>query len=560
MVGLTLEQLQNMGAKPKQGGGLTLEQLQKKQGLPTAENKSGIAEFMVNPEPIASPIRDVLKGAVKGIGSTLFGVGKLAGKASEKIGLGGMVPDVLKGEKPQILEPRGTAQKIGFGTEQAAEFLIPVGNTLKVATKGGMVLAEGAKILGAGEKATKLATTLGKVLTESAISGTEFAGKTALQTGGNIEDTKTAGIVGLAIPPTLKTAGSVINKIKNPLGESISSIIATMIGKSPEHIKIAFKNPIQVAEKMAQKKIPEEVRNEAVNALSKYRQDYGNSFEKGLEAIKDLYPFGKTGKILVGNEINEITQGLPSIFRRFRVAVTDNGSKLNFDKLNSAIVKSGERNNMERVFDTIKNQDNFSVQGVQDVAARINALSKFEEGGKTQSSAIISAIHDTYSKAIDKVYPELGKLRNQYKIDSEVYQGIDDVLKSVKKEISNPTAVTSAIKKLSNLFNEDNEAYLRAIQRLEQVSGIDLINSLVASEFKSIAPASFGSRAAQAGILSGAAITSNPLLLLVLPLFSPKLEGKLITGSGKVFPRISETIRKVSPLLPKAIMPSTRND
>jgi hypothetical protein len=499
-------------------------------------------------------IDNTMLGAAKGLGSTVFGAAKLLQKGSNLIEknvakpiFGGEGTGFDIGQKPEFLNPVGTGQKIGYGAEQVGEFLVPFTKAAKV----GQVATQGGKL-------AKMATTLGKVATEAGISGAEFAGKTAIQTGGDLGEVKRAGIIGAITPPAMRTAGAAIKAVSKPIGDVLSSVIATMIGKSPEHIKIAFSNPVKVAEQMAQKRIPEEVRTQAVDALKKYKSDYGNEFEKGLDSIKKTYPYGKTGKILVQREMYDATKGIPAIFRKFRVAVTDNGKALNFDKLNSAIVKGGEQKNLEKVYDTIINQKDFSVQGVQDVAARINALSKFEEGAKTQTSAVISGIHDSYSKAIDSVYPELGKLRSQYKADSNVYQGIESVVKSVKNEISDPTAVTGAIKKLSNLFKEDNEAYLRAVQRLEQVSGVDLINGLVASEFRQLAPASFGSRMAQAGLLSGAAITSNPMLLLVLPLFSPRVEGKIVTGAGKLIPKASNVLKKTVPLIPKAAVPLTR--
>lgn len=517
----------------------------------------------------ATGIENFFIGAAKGVGSTVHGALGLAEKIGNKTGIISLANKIsgdtsnkpIIGEKPDFLNPKGTMQEIGFGAEQVGEFLIPVAGEASLAVKGGAVASKVAKLATKSSKIIKATDAFGQLFAKSLFSGTEFAGKTAIQTGGNLEETKNAGIIGAVTPPIISGAIGAIKKVAKPIGEVTSSLIGGMIGKSPEYVKQAFRNPVAVAQKMAQGTIPEEVRNQAINALAKFRSDpklgYVPAFERSLDFIKKTYPFRKTGKILVRREVNNITEGLPSILRKFRVGVTNNGSVLNFDKLNSSIVNASERKNIQRMYDTIRNQTNFSVQGVQDVASRINALSPFQEGIKTLNSAVVTSVHNVYSKAIEKVYPELGKLRQAYKTNSEIYKGISDILNPAAQEVSSPIKATSAIKKLSNLLNEDNEAYFRAIVRLEKVSGTNLIDGLVASEFKNIAPASFGSRVAQAGLLTGGLIY-NPLLLLVLPLFSPKLEGKIITTAGRVIPKVSNIAEKAAKVAPKIITPLSR--
>jgi hypothetical protein len=482
------------------------------------------------------------KGALKGAGSTAFRALKIAEKIGNATGLTKLVQHIYGytpgqmslGATPSVLQTKNTPQKIGFGAEQVGELLVPGLDEASLAAKA-------AKFGKAAELGAK-----------SLLSGADFAARTALQTGGDAKKTAESGIVGSATPPLVKGAGAVLSKIAPPIGRTAAAIIGGMIGKEPEHIIRAFENPEAVAKGMAEKVIPYDVRRKAVKALNAFRKSYQSDFERGLETIKNTYPYGKTGKLLVQRDVNDATNGIPRIFRDFRIGVTQNGAQLNFDKLNSAIVSPGEQNNLRKAYATIRGQKDFSVQGVQDVAARLSALQKYTEGGSTRTSAIIGKIHDAYDRAIQATYPELGKLRSNYRAAVTTAKEIDSVLKSVADAKMSVPAVTTAVRKLSNLFAEDNEAYLQAIHKLEKISGVDLLNELAASEFRNIMPRSLGSHLGQAGVLAGG-ILQNPLLLLTLPLFSPRLEGKVVTTAGKVLPKAAQAVKTAIPPAIKAV-------
>jgi hypothetical protein len=448
-------------------------------------------------------------GALKSIGKTAISTAELGASGLDYLEgkLTGKTIDSTKILEPikEKLQPTNTLQKIGGFAGEVAQYLTPIGAET------------------AGVKAT---TIIGKLLSKSAISGAEFAGKTALMTGDR-KQAKEAGIIGAVTPPVLKVSGKAT---KFAFGEVLPSVLSGMTGIAPDAIKAAFKNPIQVAEYMSKRVIPVDVREKAVVSLDKYARNVGDAFEAGLNALKKTNKTGVSDypNIQLTKTVNDATKGIPSVFRRFAVGVKQDG--LNFSK--SAIVKAGEQKNLQEVYNTIKNQDDFSVLGIQRVAARINALSKFTEGAKEESSAIIGSIHSIYDDAIQKSFPGLGKIRAEYAADKQIISGIDNILKSAKDDITNPTVSTNVAKKLVNLFNEDNEAYVRALRRLEEATGDDLVNQFVAANFDKILPGKLGSYIGQAGLIAGSFVF-NPLLLAVLPLFSPKLTGKVITTAGK---------------------------
>jgi uncharacterized protein YfkK (UPF0435 family) len=467
---------------------------------------------------------------------------KVTGKTLPKTG----IPTV-----PKILQPQTPSQKAGYATEQIGEFLWPTGMASKATQITSKILP---KIATGSTKLDKVIQGVTKMGGQSIAMGGEFAGKQAIQSPDDLNKIKESGIIGAATPPIISGIASAAKKI----APAAASVLAEMIGKEPEHVIRAFKNPVIVAKKMAEKTIPLQVREKAVNTLNSYRSKYLQNFGDELEAIqkssiqKIPETLGTRLKSLTGqpmanvkNSVKTFVQdqadGLPNIFRKMGVSVRSGA----IDTSKSAIVKPTEIKNLQAVFDTIKSQTDFSPKGMQATAARINALTDFVEGDKTLTSAIISQIHELYSNAIKKSYPALAKLRQSFAASKEIANGIDDVLRSTKNEIANPTAVTSATKKLSNIFAEDNDAYLKALKRLEEVSGVDLLNDLAASEFRNLMPRRLTSVLGQASAIAGGIYWSNPLILAVLPLFSPKFVGKSLTTAGKLSPFIKPTTEGV---------------
>lgn len=94
--------------------------------------------------------KDLAIGAAKGVGNTVYGLGKVVhdytpiGRISDAIQPGAFEPAA----KPPELNPSNTAQRIGQGAEQVAEFFLPtgaagkVGKAAEVAKAGMLTLAQ----------------------------------------------------------------------------------------------------------------------------------------------------------------------------------------------------------------------------------------------------------------------------------------------------------------------------------------------------------------------------------------------------------------------------------
>ena len=186
------------------------------------------------------------EGAVKGALSTGLGIGTVLQGAGQRI-LAGIDPTktleeirggtgfktLEKGTEESIraqefVEPEGRLQRQGFVAEQLGELVAPIG-VGKLATKV--------------DDLVKLATadnfaTLSKLLgfgTKSAISAGEFAGKTAAQTGGDIEEVERAAKIG-ALGPTLGKATALV-------ADKTLRFMSILTGKGSDIVKQALSNP-----------------------------------------------------------------------------------------------------------------------------------------------------------------------------------------------------------------------------------------------------------------------------------------------------------------------------
>jgi len=188
---------------------------------PQPEEKDAISR-------VGDTIADVGVGALKGIGSTVFNIGKLgeviANPIERSLGL-----KETKTEKPQFLEPEGTAQNIGFGAEQIAEFLIPASKI--------------AKVSGAINKASlavKAPSTVQKGLSlagRSALEAGAAGGQRYVQTGGDTEEAKTAALIAAAFP----VVGAAVSGVGKFIGATGKKIQQTVIRPNARDFADGFK-------------------------------------------------------------------------------------------------------------------------------------------------------------------------------------------------------------------------------------------------------------------------------------------------------------------------------
>lgn len=165
-----------------------------------------------DPSPAAKPeqrgvLADVAVGAAKGLGNTVFGLGKAirdytpVGRISDAI-----LPGAFD-ERPPELIPTNTAQQVGFTGEQIGEFFVPGGAVTRA--------AQGSKLARAG---LELATAAPLAIAQGATPAAAAAG----------------GVISAVVPPAV---GKAIGAARGALTRSAEKSVAQALGATKEAMK-----------------------------------------------------------------------------------------------------------------------------------------------------------------------------------------------------------------------------------------------------------------------------------------------------------------------------------
>ena len=304
-----------------------MDRLSPQYSAPSAPSTGGVNR-LAGQEPQESggrfaPILNFLKGAAKGVGSTAVGLQELGGKLGGEALYGG-IKKVLPGSGRDVgnlfteeqVSPKGTAEKIGFGAEQIAEFLIPASKTAK-ASKAIDIAAKGSRVL----------RVLGKAGLEAGVSGTislgqtggdlKEAGKTALLFGGTRAVTSGIGEGLKAFGVPEKLYGRIFKtNYKTMLSEIKAKGIETFAKTHPEQYSEFVKNGIikkglggksVLNESLAKKALDRGLKGSLRNMSDKVVEDTVRLEDMALKTVKNT---NKTiniqGKDRLANILSEV--------------------------------------------------------------------------------------------------------------------------------------------------------------------------------------------------------------------------------------------------------------
>lgn len=141
-------------------------------------------------DTFVNPVVETGKGALKGAGSTLFGLGKIGTAVVRTLLPKSLEPQktIYEEPKPEILTPKGGYQKLGYTAEQIGEFFVPATKAAKAEKMIDLISH------GLTSPVTASAT---RILGKAAVQGVSAGAVRAAQTGGDIEETaKTAVVAG----------------------------------------------------------------------------------------------------------------------------------------------------------------------------------------------------------------------------------------------------------------------------------------------------------------------------------------------------------------------------
>ena len=340
-------------------------------------------KYKVQPEQptnILQELKSVGTGVAKGVGSTAWGLSSLAENyiANPLQRLTGLEEsNVIANEKPESLVPQGTAENIGYGAEQIAEFLIPASKIAKV-EKGisgvlGAIKTAKPGVLNTAGQATQgiLKSKLGSTIPTLAKAGVEagYAGALTTAKEGQFNDNaKTAAIVGGLFPIA---GGLLFNSVKalKPLGEKIQmSVLRPTLKDVSNGFKIANVNKYNlgggVAETLAKSSIKMNELGQKMSKITKNSPETVNLNKTYKEVTDALLKKGKAGQF---GEIGATQRVLSNLKKEIEAVAGKNGL---VDLVDATAVKRGaatkgawaygrfdpDSNATELVYDTFYNR------------------------------------------------------------------------------------------------------------------------------------------------------------------------------------------------------------
>lgn len=379
------------------------------------------------PTEATGGLQGVGVGIAKGILSTVKGMGQLG----EKIG-GVILPESITPKSvysdeatkntlisEENLKAKGTAESIGKGFEQIAEFAIP-------ATKV--------------SKLTKGAYLVGKIVPRAITSGTVAT----VQEG---EIGKGTGIaVGTEI--ALPVAGKLLNNLLvKPLSRIVKGLGAGTSGGSVQDIENILKDPTtasKIKTAFKQKGNIEIFKNEVdtiMKGVSKIRKEASAMYSKGLDSLSsvDIKP-------------NIIKSEIVSVIENSGGKISTKGFNLNnveFAGDKTLIKKATE------LVNKINTQKDLSGRGIRQIMEFIDSKVKLKTATTDTSisfNKFVDDISNGLKNSISKSTNKLDKINAKYSQDKQLADAIQDIFGDVK--FKNLEEINKMAKKISGLASE----------------------------------------------------------------------------------------------------------
>jgi hypothetical protein len=507
-------------------------------------------------EKVSEVVPNLALGAAKGVVSTVKGAANLGEKyllnPIEKITGNGFsqVANLKPGETatdqfitPNLTEPTNTTQSIGKGLEQIAEFLVPSGAVGKIGKA-----AEGAS------KLEKIGALAGRASAEAISAG----GVTALQTGGNAQETRKAALLGGAFPfagLALKGIGKIGSAVVEHLASTLSGVPKAAIKhaiENPEAVQKAISVAAQDGEGAAQK-----IYNNAIEAVDSLKEARRIGYQQGLAQLEKDATYTKKGQLYIkrvltpseaattkgyipgtkiGVPTNLSTKGIKDVFTRTAKEFgAEGGGKGGLDFTNVALDDS-HVNKLQKLQERIYNWGDTTPTGVDKLRQVIDS---YKVGGinlgssESKFNKIIGDLRTNLNSYLGERVPQIAEMRKEYAIASEV---IDNIRNQLKIGSNDPN---TALRKLVNVFNPKSSLYRPVVEQLGEKAGKDLMSDIAGLVMSKWTPEGLGKYVTSA--LGGAEMTAaiaHPIsALTVLPtaaMSSPRIVGQAATMAGKI--------------------------
>jgi len=359
-------------------------------------------------------------GAVKGVGSTIKGLGELGGKLLSPIEKGinkitGMTPEKIaateqayglsKGgdvftpgsdanmKATELITANSGAEKLGKTVEQVGEFFIPGSKGAQVekliATKGSAALPEitniVSKIPGLAKNASKIAEKLVATGSKSVAQAGEGALVTAAQTGGDERAVKDAAIISSLFPVAGAVAGKGMDIAKGISKDMAPRIVNSLIKPLAKDLSYG-KNPGRA---IAEEGITASSLEDLVQKIGARKNEIGQEIRDIISSVKDKV-------INASKSVSPIDEAL------------SNAGKS--PQTNQALISRLEA--LKSDLFNGKKLDKMTVQEIFDLKSQVSDLTKFT-GNASDDALVNKSLKRVYGSLKDSINKAAGNLKSK---------------------------------------------------------------------------------------------------------------------------------------------------
>lgn len=358
-------------------------------------------------------------GIAKGALSTVQGLGQLGLRGAELITgkeKGELGSQETYFEDPNALKAEGTAEKLGKGVEQIAEFSIPATKVAK-ATQGANLL-------------TKIA----------ARAGTS-AGVASAQEGEIGKGALIAGAVETAIPVAGKL---VVQPVKNILSRLFKGLGSGLSGVGTETIEKIVANPKVASETSktlltgGNKEILTKNAETIIQGVSKIKGEARKAFGQGLESLQ------KT-------DIDD------KVFRQSTQNVLDKyGSVLKNGKRQLSNIEFDDPKNIKTANELISKLQKAELNGkslrklVDDIESKAYKIATTDE--RLSFNSFVKDLAGSLKSGITKSTPKLNEINKAFSKDMQLAESIEQIFGKVK--FQNTQELNKVAQQLETLFSK----------------------------------------------------------------------------------------------------------
>ena len=406
---------------------------QREAGIPDAEIYSFLQSKGVVSDTIEQPqetqgetgIRGFATGVGKGVLSTFKGAGQLGEKiVNLVVPKKYEMPSVYSDEategtilSEETLKPQTTAESIGKGVEQIAEFAVP-GSKVAKATKGANLLTRIIpRALTSGTVATVQAGDIGK---ETAIA----AGiETALPVAGKV----------------LKPATKIISRLFRNVGSALSGVPSETLQRISSNPQIA-NDAVKVLKETGKDNLLRQNAKTILNGIQSIKKEAGGAYRQGLEKLSkaDIKP-----QIIKDEVKNAITSNKGILTKTgFSLKNAEFASDTKLVKKASSLINE------------INNSKDLSGRGLRKLMEAIDTskLKKATSDVNMSYNSFLDDISKSLQNAIRKSTTKLDEINKAYSSEKQLIDTIESIIGKVK--FNNEKELVSASKRLNTAFKE----------------------------------------------------------------------------------------------------------